>query len=358
MPKQQQPTSHKRALIGALVIALAVGAYLLWQFVAIIVAAAIAAFVFYPVFMWLKKKTKRTGAAASLTLLASIVAVLIPFTVVILVTVAQVQVFVKDVDTAISTGDSLLNSDNALEEINNFLGQISGDRISLTIEQIQSYALKAASAVGEVALNFLKGSVGSAAALITSAIIYIYVFSALLVHKDKLIKLAKQLNPLGDEIADMYLQRAGAMTKGMIRGQFIIAALQGLAGAVFLYIAGVHYFAFFALVLTIFSIIPLGGGIISIPLGIVMLLTGNVVGGLFVILTHVFLVTNIDNVLRPMLVPKQARLNPALTIMSVIGGIALFGFIGLVVGPVLMILVVSTIEVYTKFIERESAHET
>ena len=69
-------------------------------------------------------------------------------------------------------------------------------------------------------------------------------------------------------------------------------------------------------------------------------------GGLFVILFHVLVVTNIDNVLRPILVPKAARLDSALMLLSVFSGIAMFGFLGLVIGPVLMIVVVTTISVY------------
>jgi predicted PurR-regulated permease PerM len=57
-------------------------------------------------------------------------------------------------------------------------------------------------------------------------------------------------------------------------------------------------------------------------------------------------VTNIDNFLRPILVPRDARLNSALMLLSVFAGIAMFGPWGIVIGPVLMILIVTTIDVY------------
>lgn len=341
--------AHKRALSWALVIALAVGVIILWRFVTVIAVAAIAAYIFQPVFLWLERVLKRTGAAASLTLLASFVAVLLPAMVVILVTVSQLQTFIRDIDQAISSNASLFDPGTQLNRLNEALDDISGGRLEVSVEQVQEYGLQALSAIGEFFLNGLKGSVGSLTAIITNIIIYIYVFTALLIHRKQLIRVAKQLNPLGDEIADLYLQRAGAMTKGMVRGQFIIATAQGIAGAAFLYLAGLHYFAFFALLLTAVSIIPLGGGIVSIPIGVIMLLTGNVGGGLLVLLSHFFIITNIDNVLRPHLVPATARLNSALTIIAVLSGVGLFGFLGIVIGPVLMILVVSTIEVYIAF---------
>jgi len=77
-----------------------------------------------------------------------------------------------------------------------------------------------------------------------------------------------------------------------------------------------------------------------------MMFFDNVAGGLFVVLFHIIGITNIDNFLRPILVPREARLDPALMLLSVFSGIAMFGFFGIILGPVLMILIVTTISVY------------
>ena len=139
----------------------------------------------------------------------------------------------------------------------------------------------------------------------------------------------------------------GAMVKGTVGGQFVIALCQGVAGAASIYVAGFHSgFFIFAIMLTVLSIIPLGGGIVTIPFGAGMIIFGNVVGGVFVIVWHLVVVTNIDNFLRPILVPKEAKLDPALMLLAVFAGISMFGFWGIVIGPVLMIVVVTTISVY------------
>jgi predicted PurR-regulated permease PerM len=137
------------------------------------------------------------------------------------------------------------------------------------------------------------------------------------------------------------------MVNGTVRGQFIIAVCQGVAGAISIYIAGFHDgFFIFAILLSALSVIPLGSGVISIPFGIGMMLFGNVFGGIFVILFHIIVVTNIDNILRPILVPREARLDSALMLLSVFAGITMFGAFGIVIGPVLMIVIVTTISVY------------
>jgi predicted PurR-regulated permease PerM len=139
----------------------------------------------------------------------------------------------------------------------------------------------------------------------------------------------------------------GSMVRGTVNGQFVIALCQGVAGAASVYVAGFHQgFFIFAILLTALSIIPLGGGIVTIPFGIGMMFYGNIFGGAFVVLWHLAVVTNLDNFLRPILVPRDARLNPALMLLAVFAGIAMFGPWGIVIGPVLMIVIVTTIDVY------------
>ena len=201
--------------------------------------------------------------------------------------------------------------------------------------------------IGEWLLRTLSGAAGGAIGLITSTIIFLYVLISLLVNKAKLITLIRRLNPLGEEVTDLYLAKMGAMVKGTVKGQFIIALIQGILGATSIYIAGFHdAFFIFAIFLTALSVIPLGSGIVTIPFGIGMALFGNIAGGVFVVLFHLIGITNVDNFLRPILVPKEARLDPALMLLSVFSGIAMFGFFGIILGPVLMILIVTTISVY------------
>ena len=170
---------------------------------------------------------------------------------------------------------------------------------------------------------------------------------SLLNNRAKLITLIRRLNPLGPEVTDLYLAKMGAMVKGTVKGQFIIALIQGTLGAISIYIAGFHdAFFVFAILLIALSVIPLGSGIVTIPFGIGMMLFGNVAGGAFVVLFHLIGITNVDNFLRPILVPREARLDPALMLLSVFSGIAMFGFFGIILGPVLMIVIVTTIAVY------------
>jgi predicted PurR-regulated permease PerM len=82
-----------------------------------------------------------------------------------------------------------------------------------------------------------------------------------------------------------------------------------------------------------------------------MILFGQVWQGLAIIGEHVLINSNVDNVLRPILVPKKARLDAALMLLSVFAGMRLFGFLGIVIGPTIIIIIVTTIRVYLDIYE-------
>jgi len=237
--------------------------------------------------------------------------------------------------------------DQALRFVNDVLDRVPFINVDVTPDSLRGSMASAAQKVGEWLLGLLQGAAGSVFGGVTAAILFLYVFISLLTNRDSVLTLIRQLNPLGEEVTDLYMAKMGAMVKGTVMGQFVIAVCQGVAGAASIYIAGFHQgFFLFAVLLSALSVIPLGGGIVTIPFGIGMILFGNVFGGIFVILFHLTVTTNIDNFLRPILVPKAARLDSALMLLAVFSGIAMFGAWGIVIGPVLMIVIVTTISVY------------
>lgn len=338
--------SQKRALIVITVIALLFGAYFLRNFFILIVVAAISAFLFGPIYNRLNKKMG-AGPSAALTLLSALLIVIVPLAGIIALAIFQIGETAGNVANWLKVTDLGELGNNALSFVNELIGRVPYVNYQLTEGDITDGIASVAHGVGNWLLAFLSSSASSVFGAITSSIIYIYVFISFLVNKKQILELFRQLNPLDKSISDMYLAKAGAMVKGTVGGQFVIALCQGFAGAVSIYIAGFHeaFFIFF-IFLSALSIIPLGSGIVTIPIGVGMMLFGNLWGGALVVLWHIIVTTNIDNILRPILVPKQARLDPALMLLAVFSGIAMFGFWGIVIGPVLMILIVTTIKIY------------
>ena len=338
--------NQKRALAVFTVVAILFGAYFLRGYFVLIVIAAVGAYLFTPLFNWFTTRFSR-GLSATFTLISALAMVVIPVTLVVFLAVDQTTRMVKSVADWVAATDLSTLGDKALGLINGLLARLPIRNITVDAESLQRWMVTAAQNIGESLLHVLQGSVGGIFGAVTSSIIFLYVFVSLLVNSDKVNTLIRRLNPLGEEVTDLYLGKMGAMVRGTVKGQFVIAVCQGIAGAVSIYIAGLHEgFFIFAILLTALSVIPLGSGIVTIPLGIGMVLFGNVAGGLFIVLWHLLAVTNIDNFLRPILVPREARLDPALMLLAVFSGIAMFGFWGIVIGPVVMIIIVTTISVY------------
>ena len=338
--------TQRRALAILTLTALLVGAYFLRNYFVLVVVAAVGAYLFTPLFNRFNRRLG-TGLSATCTLLSALAIVIVPVGLLMVLAFVQISRMVDSIAGWVKTTDLSGLGDRVLHMLNDLLARVPFAHTTITAETLRKAMITVGRSVGEWLLHFLQGAVGGIAGVVTSAIIFLYVFVALLVNREKVRTLIGHLNPLGDEVTDLYLRRAGAMVRGTVSGQFVIALCQGVAGAASIYIAGFHHgFFIFAVLLTALSIIPLGGGIVTIPFGIGMIFYGNIVGGAFVILWHLVVVTNIDNFLRPILVPRDARLNPALMLLSVFAGIGMFGAWGIVIGPVLMILIVTTIDVY------------
>jgi predicted PurR-regulated permease PerM len=338
--------TQKRALAVITVIALLFGAYFLRHYFILVVIAAIVSYLFTPMYNRCRQRFN-TGLSATLTVLAALATVIIPAGALITLAVLQISHMVVHVAEWVETADVSTLGDRAIEFVNNLLAKLPFGHFTVTAESLRESMVSVSQNVGQWLLRSLRGAAGGAIGVVTSAIIFLYVLISLLTNQEQLLTLVRRLNPLGEEVTDLYLAKMGAMVKGTVKGQFIIATVQGILGAASIYIAGFHNgFFIFAIFLTALSVIPLGSGIVTIPFGIGMMLFGNIVGGLFVVLFHILAITNIDNFLRPILVPREARLDPALMLLAVFSGLAMFGFWGIVLGPVLMIIIVTTISVY------------
>ncbi|MGE0215059.1 AI-2E family transporter [Mycolicibacterium sp.] len=344
--KDDFTVNQKRALAVLTIVALGFAAYFLRGYVLLIAVAAVLAYLFTPLYQRLRARMN-VGLSATVTLLAAIATVALPLAGVVFLAFLQISEMVTGISHWVAKTDFTALGQRLLDSANQLLDRIPFIDVTLTQESVRDAIAKVGQSGGQVALGVVRDSVGSLAGILTALIIFLYVFVALLTNGDKVADLFRDLNPLGEEVSDIYLAKVGAMVSATVKGQFIIAVCQGVAGAVSIYIAGIHDgFFMFVIFLTALSFIPLGSGIVTIPLGIGMAIFGNPVGGIFVVVFHIIVTTSIDNVLRPFLVPKSAHLHPALMLLSVFAGLKMFGFWGIVLGPVLMIVVVTTVSVY------------
>ena len=319
---------------------------LLRPYLGVLVFTIVLVIIFRPIYRrYLKWFRRRQGLAIALTIVTIFVVILIPITLIAEITINQAIALSRDIAALNTSEVSFLSY--AVEQGNEFLDKIPFEHgFVLTEEQIIQSLKNTAAPAG----SFLAGQAielgSSTVDIITTFIIFLSLLAALLPAWPSIIQLLKDLSPLDDELDQKYIDRVTAMTNSMVRGIFVVAVTQGLAMGLFLWIAGVPYTAFWTLLSTFLSILPVGSSLIAFPIGIILILIGNIWQGVIVILGYMLVVSNIDAVLRPKLVPKEAQLSSALVLLSLFGGVKLFGFLGVIYGPVVMIFLLTTVEVY------------
>lgn len=162
------------------------------------------------------------------------------------------------------------------------------------------------------------------------------------------------LSPLKDAQEKQLIDKFVSVSRATLMGNLVVAIIQGILTAVIFWIAGVPSAAFWGLVTTILSLIPmLGSAVVWLPAGIILLLIGNIWQGIFVLLTGGLVVSSIDNILRPKLVEGQTSLHPLLVFLSTIGGILVFGITGFIIGPVIVVLFLTLLDIYKLDFKKE-----
>jgi predicted PurR-regulated permease PerM len=264
--------------------------------------------------------------------------------------VSQFQVFYRDINEFLQGGSSAYDMFVQLfDSINSVLARIPYFEYRLSVDNMKVIIQQNIAPVANFVLGYSVDIGVSFAKSIPLIIVFLYLLWYGFPEHDRFITFIKKVSPLSDKLDNLYLSRVTAMIVGIAKGTVVIAIIQGIIAGLSLLIGGVPYVFFWTMVMIFFSIIPLGAGLITIPAALVMLATGNVWQSIFIFFVQFVVTSNIDNVLKPMLIPKEAEVHPVLILLSIIGGIQVFGVWGFIYGPLVMVIFLTTVEVYQKY---------
>jgi predicted PurR-regulated permease PerM len=290
---------------------------------------------------------RRKGLASSLTLLAVLVILVVPVFLIVRLFASQlsdlfVQLSALDLDAIVQ------NIQLALEDVP-LLGRAEPTDVGAN-DSVRPLIR----AIGEAVADFSVRLVSSIPSLIVQGLIFIVVVATLLPVYDTLIPELEEISPLGRELSELYNRKITAMVRSLILGVFLIAIIQGAAMGFVYWIAGVPYIFLLTLISMLLAMIPMVGiSWLVIGIAILGLLTGNSTQAIIVLIGFYGIVNWIDILLRPRLLQEEASINFALFILSIFAGVAWAGIMGLFYGPILMLLLVTTIEIYAE----QYAHE-
>jgi predicted PurR-regulated permease PerM len=222
----------------------------------------------------------------------------------------------------------------------------------------QSSLMDAAKSATSAAAHFVnKASTGFLTLVLNLAAI-LFVMFYLFMDGGGLVKRLRYLSPLRAEYEETILSRFLMISRAVIKGTLFIGLLQGTLGAIVLLIFGVKSWLLWGVAMIVLSIIPLAGAwTVLIPAGLIQLALGHTVQGIGILACSLLVVSQIDNFIRPRLVGQEAKVHDLIVFFSSIGGIAMFGPLGFIVGPVIASFFVAVLDIYGKEFERQLTSE-
>jgi predicted PurR-regulated permease PerM len=145
------------------------------------------------------------------------------------------------------------------------------------------------------------------------------------------------------------MQQFVLVTRATIKGSVVVAIVQGMIGGVVFWGLGIQGSLLWGVLMGCFSLIPaVGTGLVWLPVALYLLATGALIKGVILIACGVFIIGLIDNILRPILVGRDTRIPDYVVLITTLGGINMFGFNGIVIGPVIAALFIATWNIVTR----------
>lgn len=319
---------------------------IVWPFFGAILWGVAAAIVFRPLHeRLLTFWPGRRNLAAIFTVLTIMALVILPA--VLISTFLAQEALALYARVQVSGLDFGRNFEDARNALPNWVVQIL-DRLGLAnIEGIRT-KLSAIIAGGlqDIAsrlLNIGQGAFG----FVMATVIMLYLTFFFLRDGQILSTRIGQAIPLAAHQRNALFEKFVTVIRATIKGSLVVATLQGTIGGLIFWGLGIHAPLLWGVIMGIFSLLPaVGTGIIWVPVAIYLLVTGAVWKGVVLSVCGFFVIGMVDNVLRPILVGKDARLPDYIVLISTLGGVQMFGVNGLIIGPVIAAMFLAVWEIF------------
>lgn len=193
-----------------------------------------------------------------------------------------------------------------------------------------------------------KTSRGTVQVLVT-AFVTLFTMFYFFIDGRGMVERLRFLVPLQEDYEDAVIKRFVSVARATVKGTLVIALVQGGLGALTLWIFGVEGAVLWGLVMVVLSVIPvIGAWLVMYPAALVQLILGHPWSALGIFLVTVVVILNVDNLLRPRLVGRDAGLHDLLIFFSTLGGIITFGAMGFIIGPVIAAFFLSVLDIYAQ----------
>jgi predicted PurR-regulated permease PerM len=214
-------------------------------------------------------------------------------------------------------------------------------------EQLLENVGAAAKSAGGFLVTVMSRMTATTAAFVLNLFVTLYAMFFFFRDGPKILERIFYYLPLSDEDEELMLARFTSITRATIKGTVIIGIIQGALAGIAFWIAGIDGAAFWGTIMALLSILPgIGAALVWVPAVIILFFNGQYLTATLLMAWCAAVVGTIDNILRPALVGKDAKMSDLLIMIGTIGGLFLFGPIGFIVGPIVCGLFLTIWEIY------------
>jgi predicted PurR-regulated permease PerM len=303
-----------------------------------------------------KKITKRTDRTktkgkifinlmAALFALATVVLILIPLSFVVFQFFKQIVELIKFAQEEFVKNRATIRE--VFDLVSQFIDDITGGQITISADDIQHRIMGFLTSSLQGVLQFSSGiarNVGSfflGLAFMLFCLFFFYIDGPYLSH------LALHAIPIRKEYMVALVGKFLDITRNLFLGYIMVALIQAFMGGIIYSIFQIKGALVFAALTFICVFIPMiGGGLVWLPLGIIQIFRGEMVKGVIFLIVSSIFISTLDNFLRPMFLQDRIKLHPLIIFFAILGGIASFGFNGLILGPMIVILFLTVLDLF------------
>ena len=326
--------------------------YITKPYLLALITGATIAYLSYPLYQKILKKTNKPNAASLIVVLLIVLFLTIPFIIVVGVVLKEAyatytSLSQHDLGTnflKIACRDESYLSCKAIRSFLDFLPKNDLDYyLQVTIKKITEFII-------ENTTKFL----ASIPSFMLNFFVMIFVVYYLLKDGELISSRIKNMLPLKESHKQHVFDRFHHITYAMFYGNITVAVIQGILGGIGFLILGGPSPILWGFVMILFALVPfVGTAVIWLPAALNLIFIGYIqndssstIRGIILIAYGLFVISGIDNVLKPRLIGAKANVHPLLVLLGVLGGLELFGFIGLILGPVMLALLITFIDIY------------
>lgn len=336
-------TINKLVLLGLVIAISLLFLTMIQPFLLAIFTAALFAALTRPLYLWFVDLFNGNRYLASaINLLLLVLMVLLPLTILISIFVAQAATVAETVTPLVVKAmrqpgflTDWLKDLPIYDDLLPYEGQITA-KVSEAIEALGKILVSSLSFVALGTLNML-----------VMVLVFLYTLFFFQVDGPRVVARILYYLPLHDDDEARMLVKFTTVTRAMVKGTLLIGLLQGSLAGIAFAVAGLSNAVFWGTVMVVLSIVPgIGSAVVWLPASILLIVQGHVTAGVGLLVFCALVVGSIDNVLRPILVGKDANMHELMIFFGTLGGLLMFGMAGLLIGPLVASLFITVWDIY------------